>query len=72
VHVVAAAASTESFGAWAYLAVFALMVLSFAGVPAIGAAVVGWGAEVTVGRPAGDFGASRYRRAGERRSPYPG
>jgi membrane protein DedA with SNARE-associated domain len=44
VHVIAAAASTESYGAWAYLAVFALMVLSFAGVPAVGAAVVGWGA----------------------------
>ena len=43
-HVIAAAASTESYGAWAYLAVFALMVLSFAGVPAVGAAVVGWGA----------------------------
>jgi membrane-associated protein len=43
VHVIAAAASTESYGAWAYLAVFALMVLSFAGVPAVGAAVVGWG-----------------------------
>lgn len=112
-HVIAAAASTESYGAWAYLAVFALMVLSFAGVPAVGAAVVGWGAilasqgklnifwvlivaalgwgvsvprrsagnhadvgcqgaEVTVGCPAGDFGASRYRPAGERRSPYPG
>ena len=28
-HVIAAAASTESYGAWAYLAVFALMVLSF-------------------------------------------
>jgi membrane-associated protein len=40
----AAAASVESYGAWAYLAVFALMALTFAGVPAIGAAVVGWAA----------------------------
>jgi membrane protein DedA with SNARE-associated domain len=29
-------------GLWAYLIVFVLMVLSFAGIPAIGAAVVGW------------------------------
>jgi membrane protein DedA with SNARE-associated domain len=39
---VAAASSTAQDSAWAYLAVFALMVLSFAGIPAIGAAVVGW------------------------------
>ena len=40
----AASSSAESYGAWAYLAVFALMALTFAGVPAIGAAVVGWAA----------------------------
>ena len=39
----AAASSAEAYGAWAYLAVFALMALTFAGVPAIGAAL---GAEV--------------------------
>lgn len=39
----AAASSAEPYGAWAYLAVFALMTLTFAGVPAIGAAL---GAEV--------------------------
>jgi membrane protein DedA with SNARE-associated domain len=38
----AAASSTAQSGLWAYLAVFVLMVLSFAGIPAIGAAVVGW------------------------------
>jgi membrane protein DedA with SNARE-associated domain len=31
-------------GAWAYLAVFALMALAFIGIPAIGPAVVGWAA----------------------------
>jgi membrane protein DedA with SNARE-associated domain len=41
---VAAASSAEAYGAWAYLAVFALMALTFVGVPAIGAAVVGWAA----------------------------
>jgi membrane protein DedA with SNARE-associated domain len=40
----AAASSTAQGSAWAYLAVFALMVLSFAGIPAIGAAVVSWAA----------------------------
>jgi membrane protein DedA with SNARE-associated domain len=40
--VIAAAPSTAQDGAWVYLAVFALMALSFAGIPAIGAAVVGW------------------------------
>jgi membrane protein DedA with SNARE-associated domain len=35
---------TGAWGAWAYLVVFALMALSFAGIPAIGAAVVGWAA----------------------------
>jgi membrane protein DedA with SNARE-associated domain len=43
-HAIAAASSAEPYGAWAYLAVFALMALSFAGIPAIGAAVVGWAA----------------------------
>ena len=33
-HVLAAASSTPSYGAWAYLAVFALMALSFAEIPA--------------------------------------
>jgi membrane protein DedA with SNARE-associated domain len=31
-------------GAWAYLAVFALMALTFIGIPAVGPAVVGWAA----------------------------
>lgn len=43
-HVIAAASPTTQYGAWAYLGVFALMALSFAGIPAIGAAVVGWAA----------------------------
>ena len=42
-HVIAAAAPAPYSG-WAYLAVFALMALSFAGIPALGAAVVGWAA----------------------------
>jgi hypothetical protein len=40
-HAIAAASSTEQYGAWAYLAVFALMTLTFIGIPAVGAAVVG-------------------------------
>jgi membrane-associated protein len=44
-HVIAAAAPAPYSG-WAYLAVFALMALSFAGIPALGAAVVGWAAVV--------------------------
>jgi membrane protein DedA with SNARE-associated domain len=43
-HAIAAASSATQYGAWAYLAVFALMALSFAGIPAVGAAVVGWAA----------------------------
>ena len=43
-HAIAAASSAAPYGAWAYLAVFALMALSFAGIPAIGVAVVGWAA----------------------------
>ena len=43
-HVFAAAAETASYGAGAYLVVFVLMALSFAGIPAIGGAVVGWAA----------------------------
>jgi membrane protein DedA with SNARE-associated domain len=43
-YVLAAVSSTEQYGLWAYLLVFALMVLSFAGLPAVGAAVVGWAA----------------------------
>ena len=43
-HVIAAASSAEQYGAWAYLAVFGLMAVSFAGIPANGAAVVGWAA----------------------------
>jgi membrane protein DedA with SNARE-associated domain len=39
-----AVSSTAEYGAWAYLVVFVLMVLAFAGVPAIGAAVVSWAA----------------------------
>jgi membrane protein DedA with SNARE-associated domain len=45
-HAIAAAAPAAGYGGWAYLAVFALMALSFAGIPAIGAAVVGWAAVV--------------------------
>src|SRR5215475_3293043 len=41
-HTIAAASSAAQSGFWAYLVIFALMVLSFAGIPAIGAAVVGW------------------------------
>ena len=40
----ASSASAEPYGAWAYLLVFALMALSFAGIPAIGATVVAWAA----------------------------
>jgi membrane protein DedA with SNARE-associated domain len=43
-HAIAAASSAEQYSAWAYLAVFVLMAVSFAGIPAIGAAVVGWAA----------------------------
>jgi membrane protein DedA with SNARE-associated domain len=43
-HPTAAASSATEYGVWAYLAVFALMALTFAGIPAIGAAVVGWAA----------------------------
>ena len=43
-HAIAAAPAGASYGAWAYLIVFALMALSFAGIPAIGGAVVGWAA----------------------------
>ncbi len=43
-HTIAAASSAAQYGVGAYLAVFALMALSFAGIPAIGAAVVGWAA----------------------------
>jgi membrane protein DedA with SNARE-associated domain len=43
-HAIAVSSSAAPYGAWAYLAVFALMALSFAGIPAIGAAVVGWAA----------------------------
>ncbi len=43
-HTIAAASSAAQYSGWAYLAVFALMALSFAGIPAIGAAVVGWAA----------------------------
>ena len=43
-HALAAAPETASYGAGAYLVVFALMALSLAGIPAIGGAVVGWAA----------------------------
>jgi hypothetical protein len=36
-HAIAAASPAAPYGAWAYLAVFALMALSFAGIPALGA-----------------------------------
>ena len=45
-HAIAAAAPQAQYGGWAYLAVFALMAVSFAGIPAVGAAVVGWAAVV--------------------------
>jgi len=45
-HAVAAASSAGQYGGWAYLAVFAFMALSFAGIPAIGAPVVGLAAVV--------------------------
>jgi membrane protein DedA with SNARE-associated domain len=44
VHAFAAAQETNAYGAGAYLAVFALMALSFAGIPAIGGGVVAWAA----------------------------
>ena len=45
-HAMAAASSAGQYGGWAYVAVFALMALSFAGIPAIGAAVVGYASVV--------------------------
>jgi membrane-associated protein len=41
---IAAAPAAAQSDTWAYLAVFVLMALTFIGVPAVGAAVVGWGA----------------------------
>ena len=41
-HAIAAASETERLGLWAHLAVFVLMVVAFAGIPVIGAQVVGW------------------------------
>jgi membrane protein DedA with SNARE-associated domain len=41
---IAASSSAAQYGVGAYLVIFALMALSFAGIPAIGAAVVGWAA----------------------------
>ncbi len=41
---IAAVSSAAPFGAWAYVAVFALMTLAFAGIPGVGTAVVGWAA----------------------------
>lgn len=43
-HAIAAASSETQYGAWAYLAVFALMTLTFIGIPAVGPAIVGWAA----------------------------
>jgi membrane protein DedA with SNARE-associated domain len=45
-HAIAASAPAAQYGVWVYLAVFALMALSFAGIPAVGTAVVGWAAVV--------------------------
>jgi membrane protein DedA with SNARE-associated domain len=48
-HAIAAASADSSaaqYGVWVYLAVFVLMALSFAGIPAVGTAVVGWAAVV--------------------------
>jgi membrane protein DedA with SNARE-associated domain len=44
VHALAVAEQTASYGAGAYLVVFAQMALTLAGIPAIGGAVVGWAA----------------------------
>jgi membrane protein DedA with SNARE-associated domain len=41
---IAAVSSAAPYGAWAYVAVFALMTLAFAGIPGVGTAVVGWAA----------------------------
>jgi membrane protein DedA with SNARE-associated domain len=41
---IATASSASPYGAWAYVAVFALMTLAFAGIPGVGTAVVGWAA----------------------------
>jgi membrane protein DedA with SNARE-associated domain len=43
-HALAAASPAAPSGVWPYFAVFALMALAFAGIPAIGAAVVSWAA----------------------------
>ena len=41
---IAAVSAAAPYGAWAYVAVFALMTLAFAGIPGVGTAVVGWAA----------------------------
>ncbi len=45
-HAAAATSTSQGgdYGAWVYLVVFALTALSFAGVPLVGTAVVGWAA----------------------------
>jgi membrane protein DedA with SNARE-associated domain len=43
-HMTAAASPGTAYGAWAYLVIFALMAISFVGVPAIGTCVIGWAA----------------------------
>jgi hypothetical protein len=75
---IAAAAPPQPCGGWAYVAVFALMALSFAGIPALGAAVVGWasvlasqpdraGSRVAIGAGCVVLAARYYRRRKARR-----
>jgi membrane protein DedA with SNARE-associated domain len=40
-HMLAAAESSASAGSWAYVAVFALVMLGWAGIPGVGAAALG-------------------------------
>jgi len=41
-HMTAMTSPGTAYGAWAYLVIFALMAMSFVGVPAIGTCVIGW------------------------------
>jgi hypothetical protein len=54
-------------GTWAYLAVFALMALTFIGIPAVGPAVVGWAAAPALARSAGDGRDAASSRCNDRR-----
>lgn len=55
-HPLAAAGSASSAGLWAYLAIFALVAIGWAGVPAIGGAVIA-GAAVAASQGSLDLGA---------------